>query len=130
MSLITDVRRAVENEVRGLDPDGDVMPTLLYQNAAGERMVLGMATPEEMADEMAMFMTASLMVDEAIEAYYSTFCWSVLETRPEVVAEADRTGGWSGVMPSQHPDRVEQAMIAHYTPDGATIHFAKVIRSA
>ena len=45
MSLINDVRRAVENDCRGLDPDGDVLPTLLYCDARDHRMVLGLATP-------------------------------------------------------------------------------------
>src|SRR5262245_42160556 len=118
MSLIDDVKRGVEHEVRGLDPDGDVLPTLLYRDADDRRMVMGMATDQDHADEMAAYMTASLLVDEAVEAFYSSFVWTVTETRPEVVAEARRTLGWSGPMPSEHPDRVEQVMIAHYTRDG------------
>ena len=78
---------------------------------------------------MAIFMTASLVVDEAVQAVYSSFIWSVTETRPEVIARVREEEGWRGPMPSQHPDRVEQAMIAHYTSDGASIHFAPVIRS-
>jgi len=129
MSLIDGVRDAIEREITGLDPDGDVMPTLLYRNADDERAVLGLATNEEMADSTAMFMTASLMVDEAIEAFYSSFCWTVTETREEVVERTRDSMRWQGPMPSQHPDRVEQAMLVHYTPDGASFHFAPVIRS-
>lgn len=128
MSLIDDVKRAVENECRGLDPDGDALPTLLYRDADDNRMVLGLMM--DIDDNAALFMTANMLVDEAIEAFYSGFMWQVIESDPEIVAEANRTGGWSGTMPSEHPDRVEKAMIAHYTPDGSRMYFASVIRSA
>lgn len=120
MTLIDDVKRAVEHECRGLGPDDNALPTLLYRDADNHRMVLGLAYPAELADEMAMYMTASMLVDEAIEAFYSSFVWTVIETPDEHVRSP---------MPKDHPDRVEQAMIVHCTPDGGSLYFADITRS-
>ena len=124
MTLIDDVKRATEQECQDLSPDSDALPTLLYRDADDNRYVLGLAV--DMNDDTARLMTASLLVDEATEAIYSGFVWSVIQDRGP---DTDPDAGYQGPMPSEHPDRIEQAMIAHYTPDGVAMYFASVTRS-
>jgi hypothetical protein len=123
MTRIDEVKRILEAECQGLAPDGDSLPTLLYRNGDDAWTVMGLAV--DMDNDIAMLMTASLVLDEATEAFYSSFVWSVCQDRS---SDTDADGRYHGPMPSQHPDRIEQAMIAHYTPDGMALYFATVTR--
>ena len=130
--MIQQSKEAVEAQAATLKPDDDILPTLYYRDREDRRCVMGIETPDDDAtkDQFAALMMASMVVDEAVEAVYSTFVWMVDQrglTRDET--ETLQRDGWRGPMPKDHPDRVEQALIAHYTPDGAQLYFATVTRT-
>ena len=122
MTLIDQAREHVEALVADLEDEDDFMPFLTYNGIAqGEPSsgYVGLQMPEnEQRNDIADVMMAILAIYRATEAVFASVTWAVK------TATADELD----VMPSEHPDRVEQVFMIHVTPDGDAIHSARVTR--
>jgi len=109
-ALIDYTRRFIESEVEDLRGEKDFMPFMIYTTAKDENVYVGLAAMGEPAerDGMASSATGMLAVYRATEAVFASCSWMANMT-PE---ERDTT------MPSEHPNRREEAFILHVDPEG------------
>lgn len=124
-NLLDMARSHVESLVADLEGGDDFMPFMTYNGTArGEPSTgyVGLAMPDnEERNDIADVMIAVLAIYRATEAVFASVSWAVTVMDK---AELDNPK----VMPSEHPDRVEQVFVLHVAPEGDTFHSATVNR--
>lgn len=106
------------------DPDDDVMPVMLWLGPYGMGIMpmLDMSD-QEAKDRLVGKMVTALAVGRATEVVTITTSWMVsVETTPEL------RKGILDVMPSEHPDRVENVVITHVDEESDGMTSAVITR--
>jgi hypothetical protein len=113
-------------------PEDDIMPTFLWLGPHGMGLMpLVPMTDWRQKDRLAAGMMAALCVSQATEAVFVSTSWMVKSDRPPdmTAGKTDADSLLGGLMPSEHPDRVE-VIVAIYQGKGDRSYFAsaEVIR--
>lgn len=119
MSLVEDARRHVESLVEDLEGNDDFMPFMTIVCHDDKVAYVGLEMPdEEGKGDIADVMAAMTAAYRAKEVVFGSVSWMVKSAKKEGL----------GMMPSEHPDRVEAVFLLHITGDGDTMHHAEVRR--
>ena len=118
--LMKKAQQHIEAMTKELSGDGDFTPFMTLLNPQGEITYVGIMMPEggEVRDTLAATMTAVCVIQNAVEATFSSASWMVS-------LEGERK---LSVPPSEHPDRVETAFIITIAEGVSTMTTANIIR--
>jgi hypothetical protein len=119
--------RAREDVTELKEPEEDIMPVFLWTGPHGTGLMplLGMRDGAA-KDRIAGAMMAAIVVSQAAEAAMITTSWMVkMNQHPD---EHGAPTVWDGVMPSQHPDRVECITVLHADQRSCSMGEAELTR--
>jgi hypothetical protein len=125
-------RAAVDGVAELDDPEDDILPTFIWMGPYGGGLMpcVPMADSKD-KDRIAAVMTAALTCARATECVFTSTSWMVMSDRPpDAASPSDVDAGdlLGGVMPSQHPNRVECITIMYVSKNRCAMAHAPLTR--
>jgi hypothetical protein len=122
-------RNAVEDVSKLDNPEDDILPVFLWMGPYGGGLMpcIPMRSNQDKA-RIAACMTASLVVARATECVFTSTSWMVEMERGPDETGPDVADPLAGMMPSEHPDRVEVITIMYFGKNHTALAQAKLTR--